>query len=211
MCVYICMSWSHQPCETEAQSVHPSILHTFVCIHVCKCFKICVYITFLRVQDCTFCLTCYINHLYWHVYMLKLSKIRTHPYILNTLYCGPDGVLIIWVNCIYVCKPITHKRNYSTVVSLLKDHHEGPVKGGLTKEVVSDRGEINMRHTTFVTSRAGLTKEVVLHEGGLSKGALLYIIDSIYIHGLTTKHVLAIGLRIQISSSNYILSIDLQE
>ena len=85
------------------------------------------------------------------------------------------------------------------------------MKGGLTKEVVSDRGEINMGHTTFVTSRAGLTKEVVFHEGGLSKGVLLYIIDSISIHGLTTKHVLAIGLGIQISSSNYILSIDLQE
>ena len=40
--------------------------------------------------------------------------------------------------------------------------------------MVSDEREVGVGHTTFVTSRAGLTKEVVFHEGGLSKGVLLY-------------------------------------
>ena len=35
------------------------------------------------------------------------------------------------------------------------------MKGGLSKEVVSDEGEVSMGHTTFVTNKAGLTKEVV--------------------------------------------------
>ena len=42
------------------------------------------------------------------------------------------------------------------------------MKGGLSKEVVSDEGEVSMGHTTFVTNKAGLTKEVV-SESGLSK------------------------------------------
>ena len=41
------------------------------------------------------------------------------------------------------------------------------MKGGLSKEVVSDEGEVSMGHTTFVTNKAGLTKEV--SESGLSK------------------------------------------
>ena len=48
------------------------------------------------------------------------------------------------------------------------------MKGGLSKEVVSDEGGVSMGHSTFVTSTAGLTREVVFHEGGLSKRAPLY-------------------------------------
>ena len=39
------------------------------------------------------------------------------------------------------------------------------MKGGLTKEVVSDEGEVSMGCTTFVTSKTGLTRR-----GGLSRG-----------------------------------------
>ena len=39
--------------------------------------------------------------------------------------------------------------------------------------MVTDKGEGNLRHTTFMTSKAGLTKEVVFHEGGLPKGIRL--------------------------------------
>ena len=56
---------------------------------------------------------------------------------------------------------------YGTAVPLLRDHPSGDVRGGLSKDVVFDlltRGEINMRHTTFVTSKAALSKG-----GGLSK------------------------------------------
>ena len=35
------------------------------------------------------------------------------------------------------------------------------MKGCLSKEVVSDKVEVVMGHSTFVTSKAGLTKEVV--------------------------------------------------
>ena len=35
------------------------------------------------------------------------------------------------------------------------------------------RGEFSMEHVTFVSSKAGLTKEVVFHEGGLSEEVLL--------------------------------------
>ena len=43
--------------------------------------------------------------------------------------------------------------------------------------MVSDEGGVSKGHTTFVTSKAGTTKEVVFHEGDLSKGVLyiLYI------------------------------------
>ena len=42
--------------------------------------------------------------------------------------------------------------------------------------MVSDEGEFSMGHIcTFVPNKAGLTKEVVFHEGGLSKEVLLYI------------------------------------
>ena len=44
--------------------------------------------------------------------------------------------------------------------------------GGLSKEVVSDEGKC--RDTPFVISKAGLTKGVVFHVGGLSKWVLLY-------------------------------------
>ena len=47
------------------------------------------------------------------------------------------------------------------------------MKVDLSKEVVSDEVEVSMGHTTFVTSKAGLMKEVVFHEDGLSKGVLL--------------------------------------
>ena len=47
------------------------------------------------------------------------------------------------------------------------------MKDGLSKEVVSDEGEVGMGHTTFVTSKVSLTKEVVFQEGGLSIGVLL--------------------------------------
>ena len=50
------------------------------------------------------------------------------------------------------------------------------MKCGLSKEalVVSDKGEVKMGQTTFMTSKASLTKEVVFHKGGLSEEALLY-------------------------------------
>ena len=44
-----------------------------------------------------------------------------------------------------------------------------------SKEVVSDEGEVSMGLTTFVTSKAGLTKVVVFHEADLSKGVPLYV------------------------------------
>ena len=37
-----------------------------------------------------------------------------------------------------------------------------------------------MRHAAFVTSKAGPRKDVVFHEGGLSKGTLLYPIMHMY-------------------------------
>ena len=37
------------------------------------------------------------------------------------------------------------------------------------------RGDLVLGTYTLVTSRAGLTKEVVFHRGGLSKEVLLYI------------------------------------
>ena len=48
------------------------------------------------------------------------------------------------------------------------------MKGGLSKEVVSDEGGVGMGHTTFMTSKVSLTKEVFIQEGGLSKEVLLY-------------------------------------
>ena len=50
------------------------------------------------------------------------------------------------------------------------------MKGGLTKEMVSDGGggTLVWEICTFVPSTAGLTKEVVCHEGDLSKEVLLY-------------------------------------
>ena len=48
------------------------------------------------------------------------------------------------------------------------------MKGGLSKEVVSDEGGVSMGQTTFVTSKDDLTKEVVFHEGGLSEEVLLH-------------------------------------
>ena len=44
------------------------------------------------------------------------------------------------------------------------------MKGGLSKEVVSEKREVSMGHNTFVTSKACLTKEVIFHKGSLSKG-----------------------------------------
>ena len=38
------------------------------------------------------------------------------------------------------------------------------------------RGNLVWGICVFVSSEAGLTKVVVFHEGGLSKGALLYLI-----------------------------------
>ena len=61
-----------------------------------------------------------------------------------------------------------------TVVPLLRDHPQRPVKGGLSKEVDSDKGEFSMGLTTFVTNKAGLTKEVVFHEGGLTKEVVFH-------------------------------------
>ena len=43
------------------------------------------------------------------------------------------------------------------------------------KKVVSDEGELSMGVHAFVHSKAGLTKEVVFHKGGLSKEVLLYL------------------------------------
>ena len=42
--------------------------------------------------------------------------------------------------------------------------------------MVSDKGENSMGHTVyaFVPSKAGLTKEVVFHEGGLSKEVVFH-------------------------------------
>ena len=48
-------------------------------------------------------------------------------------------------------------------------------EGDLSKAVVSDEAEVNMGHIAFVTSKASLIKEVVFHEGGLSKEVLLYV------------------------------------
>ena len=48
------------------------------------------------------------------------------------------------------------------------------MKGGL----YIDKGQLSMGHIciyAFVPSKAGLTKEVVFHEGGLSKEVLLYV------------------------------------
>ena len=50
------------------------------------------------------------------------------------------------------------------------------MKGGLSKEVVFHSREVSMGHTTFVTSKSGLSKDVVFCEGGLSKGVLLCIV-----------------------------------
>ena len=33
------------------------------------------------------------------------------------------------------------------------------MRGDLSKEVVSDKGEVAMGHSTFVTSKAGLTRD----------------------------------------------------
>ena len=45
------------------------------------------------------------------------------------------------------------------------------MKGGLSKNVISEEGEFSMGHVTFVPSNAGLTnlKRWSFHEGGLSK------------------------------------------
>ena len=47
------------------------------------------------------------------------------------------------------------------------------MKGGLSNEVVSDEGEINMGHISTY-SRLHLQQGCFFHEGGLSKGVLLY-------------------------------------
>ena len=44
------------------------------------------------------------------------------------------------------------------------------MKGDLSREVVSGEGNLGWGTYTFVTSRACLTKGVVFHEGGLSRG-----------------------------------------
>ena len=46
------------------------------------------------------------------------------------------------------------------------------MKDGPSKEVVSNKGEVNMGYSTIVASKAGFTKELVYHEGGVSKGVL---------------------------------------
>ena len=46
--------------------------------------------------------------------------------------------------------------------------------------MVSDEGKFSMGHMCNVPSKAGLTKEVVFHEGGPSKEALLY--SSVHVH-----------------------------
>ena len=78
------------------------------------------------------------------------------------------------------------KRLYSTqtrtteakvsIVPLLRDHPQGHVKG-LSKEMVSDKGEVSMRHTTAVTSKADLTKEVAFHmqEWSLKRGSTVHV------------------------------------
>ena len=43
------------------------------------------------------------------------------------------------------------------------------MKGGLSKEVVSDWEEFSIILCAFIPSETGLTKEVVFHEGDLSK------------------------------------------
>ena len=45
------------------------------------------------------------------------------------------------------------------------------MKGGLSKEVVSDEGGVSVGHTTFVSSKDDLTKEVVFQKRwSLTKG-----------------------------------------
>jgi hypothetical protein len=46
----------------------------------------------------------------------------------------------------------------------MREHLQGSRKGGLSKEVVPDKKEVNLGHTTFVTGKASPTKEVVLHK-----------------------------------------------
>ena len=59
------------------------------------------------------------------------------------------------------------------------------MKGGLSKEVVSDKGEVSMGHIySYMTSKAGLAKEVVFHEGGLSKGTRYYCISKFYMSSI---------------------------
>ena len=69
-----------------------------------------------------------------------------------------------------------------TVVPLLRDHPQGQTKGGPSKEVVSDEGNLVWDTIAFVPSKAGLTKEVVFHEVILSKDVKWWQIkeDSLY-------------------------------
>ena len=69
-------------------------------------------------------------------------------------------------------------------------------EGDLSKAVVSDEAEVNMGHIAFVTSKASLIKEVVFHEGGLSKEVLLYVCThytstSVYGYICTYVHMLS--------------------
>jgi hypothetical protein len=64
------------------------------------------------------------------------------------------------------------------MVPLLKDHLYGPVKGGLSKEVIFDEGNLLRKKSedtnlqiSFSSSRASLTKQVVFHKVGLLKEA----------------------------------------
>jgi hypothetical protein len=55
------------------------------------------------------------------------------------------------------------------------------VKGGFVKRGSLARETLTWDlHTTFVTSKGGLTKGVVFQEGGLSKGGPLYLPVSMY-------------------------------
>ena len=55
------------------------------------------------------------------------------------------------------------------------------MKGGLSKEVVSDEGEFSMgyRYIYDQQRRSYKFKEVIFHEGGLSKELLLYSLSDV--------------------------------
>ena len=64
------------------------------------------------------------------------------------------------------------------------------MKGGLSKEVVSDKREVSMGHTTLVTRKAGLTKEVVFHEVVSQKGYYCtHMTSPVYTHTCTHPNI----------------------
>ena len=72
---------------------------------------------------------------------------------------------------LYLCMHVQHVNEGSIVVLLFVRSHLGTNESWSHKQVISDEGEVN---ATFVTNKTILTKEVVFHKGGLSKGVLLY-------------------------------------